>query len=44
VRARRATPAEEAELWPKLVAAYGPYARYRERTRRSIPVVLLERV
>jgi deazaflavin-dependent oxidoreductase (nitroreductase family) len=44
VRARRATPAEEAELWPKLVAAYGPYARYRERTRRPIPVVLLERV
>ncbi len=43
VRARRATPAERAELWPKLVAAYRPYARYRERTRREIPVVILER-
>jgi deazaflavin-dependent oxidoreductase (nitroreductase family) len=43
VRARRATPEEEAALWPKLIAAYGPYARYRERTRRVIPVVVLER-
>ena len=43
VRSRRATPAEEAELWPRLVAAYAPYARYRERTRREIPVVILER-
>jgi len=43
VRARRATPAEEAVLWPKLVTAYAPYARYRERTRREIPVVILER-
>jgi deazaflavin-dependent oxidoreductase (nitroreductase family) len=44
VRARRATAAEEAELWPRLVAAYGPYARYRERTRRAIPIAILERV
>ncbi len=44
VRARRATPEEEAALWPKLIAAYGPYARYRERTRREIPIVILERV
>jgi deazaflavin-dependent oxidoreductase (nitroreductase family) len=44
VRARRAAPEEEAALWPKLVAAYAPYARYRERTRRAIPVVILERV
>ena len=44
VRARRATPAEEAELWPRLLAAYPPYARYRERARREIPVVMLERV
>jgi len=43
VRARRATPAEETALWPRLVAAYAPYARYRERTRREIPVVILER-
>jgi deazaflavin-dependent oxidoreductase (nitroreductase family) len=43
VRARRAGPAEEAELWPLLVAAYGPYQRYRERAGRPIPIVLLER-
>jgi deazaflavin-dependent oxidoreductase (nitroreductase family) len=43
VRARRATPEEEAVLWPKLIEAYGPYARYRERARREIPVVILER-
>ena len=44
VRGRRATPAEEARLWPRLVAAYAPYARYREGTRREIPVVILERI
>jgi deazaflavin-dependent oxidoreductase (nitroreductase family) len=44
VRARRATPEEEAALWPKLIAAYAPYARYRERTRREIPIAVLERV
>jgi len=44
VRARRATPAEEATLWPRLVAAYAPYAQYREGTRREIPIVVLERI
>lgn len=44
VRARRATPPEEARLWPKLVGAYRPYARYRERARRPIPLVILERI
>ena len=44
VRARRAAPADEARLWPRLETAYRPYARYRERAGREIPVVLLERV
>ena len=44
VRARQATAQEEAALWPRLDAAYPPYARYRERTRRAIPVVILERI
>jgi deazaflavin-dependent oxidoreductase (nitroreductase family) len=44
VRAREASPEEEARLWPMLVASYGPYMRYRERTSRRIPVVILERV
>lgn len=43
VRARRATSDEGAVLWPRLVAAYRPYARYRDRTRRAIPIVILER-
>jgi deazaflavin-dependent oxidoreductase (nitroreductase family) len=44
VRARRATRREEVVLWPKLEAAYRPYARYRERTRREIPIAILEPV
>ena len=43
VRARRATPEEEARLWPRLLEAYAPYAGYRERARREIPLVILER-
>jgi deazaflavin-dependent oxidoreductase (nitroreductase family) len=42
VRARQATPAERAELWPRLVAAYRWYDDYQSRTRREIPVVILE--
>jgi deazaflavin-dependent oxidoreductase (nitroreductase family) len=44
VRARRAGPEEAARLWPRLEAAYAPYARYRERAGREIPVVILARV
>lgn len=43
VVARRADPAETERLWPKLVAAYSYFDRYREKTRRDIPVILLER-
>jgi deazaflavin-dependent oxidoreductase (nitroreductase family) len=42
VRARRATPEEAERLWPRLVAAYRHYDAYRERTARSIPIVVLE--
>ncbi len=42
VRARRATPEEVERIWPKLVASYGYYDAYRERTARDIPVVILE--
>jgi len=44
VRAHAAAPDEEARLWPQLVASYRPYTRYRERMKRKIPVVILERV
>jgi len=33
---------EKKELWPRVVAAYGGYERYQERTTRDIPVVILE--
>ena len=42
VRARRASPDEVEQIWPKLVAAYRPYDDYRDRTTRDIPVVFLE--
>src|SRR5919201_1678350 len=42
VPAREATAEERGRLWPK-AAAYNPaWGRYRERTSREIPLVLLE--
>jgi len=43
-RARVATPAERAELWPRVTAAYKGYAGYQERTEREIPLVICEPV
>jgi deazaflavin-dependent oxidoreductase (nitroreductase family) len=42
MRARPATPAEKAELWPRVVSAYRGYEGYRRRTARDIPVVICE--
>jgi deazaflavin-dependent oxidoreductase (nitroreductase family) len=42
VRARQASAAEKAELWPRVVAAYGGYAGYQRRTQRDIPLVLCD--
>lgn len=42
MRARTAGPAEKAELWPAIVAAYRGYASYQRRTTRDIPVVICE--
>jgi deazaflavin-dependent oxidoreductase (nitroreductase family) len=42
VRARRASPDEKAELWPRVVAAYPGYAGYQRRTKRDIPLVICE--
>lgn len=42
LRARTATVAEKAELWPQIVAAYKGYGGYQERTARDIPVVICE--
>jgi deazaflavin-dependent oxidoreductase (nitroreductase family) len=41
VRARRASPQEKEELWPR-VAAYQGYASYQRRTDRDIPLVICE--
>ena len=42
VRARSATPEEKAELWPRVAAAYKPYAGYQRRTTRDIALVICE--
>ena len=40
--ARTATGEERASLWPRITAVFDGYARYQERTKRPIPVVILE--
>jgi F420H(2)-dependent quinone reductase len=42
LRARLATPAEKPELWPICDAAYPPYAEYRTRTDRDIPIFICQ--
>ncbi len=43
VRARRATEEEAERLWPVVLERAPVYGRYRARTTRDIPLVLLER-
>lgn len=40
--ARTADEVERSRLWPEIVDAYDAYATYQSRTRREIPVVILE--
>ncbi len=42
-RARTATPEEKPELWQIMRAHWPDYDRYQRRTKRQIPVVVLER-
>jgi deazaflavin-dependent oxidoreductase (nitroreductase family) len=42
LRARRASPDEQALLWPRFVEMYRDYALYQRRTKRAIPIVMLE--
>ncbi len=42
VRARQASAEEAAELWPRLVETYRPYATYVARTDRELPVMILQ--
>jgi deazaflavin-dependent oxidoreductase (nitroreductase family) len=39
--ARRASDAEKAALWPRLLAIYPDYDDYQARTERNIPVMIL---
>ena len=41
MRARRASEAEKAARWPRLVAMYRDYDDYQARTTRDIPVMIL---
>ena len=41
MRARRASDAQKAVLWPRLVAMYRDYDDYQARTTRDIPVMIL---
>jgi F420H(2)-dependent quinone reductase len=42
VHARVAAPEERKRLWPKAVATYSGYDGYQKRTKREIPLVILE--
>lgn len=42
MRARTATAAEKAELWPRITAVNSGYAGYQRKTSRDIPVVICE--
>jgi len=42
MRARVASVEERSELWPQVISAYRPYASYRKRTTRDIPMVICE--
>ena len=42
LRARLAESAEKAALWPNCDHHYAPYAEYRKRTTRDIPIFVCE--
>jgi deazaflavin-dependent oxidoreductase (nitroreductase family) len=42
VRAREATEEERQALWARATGAYPGYEAYRRRTRRTIPIMVLE--
>lgn len=43
-RARTASPDERPRLWESMVEIWPDYNQYQQRTRREIPVVILERI
>ncbi len=43
VRARKASGQEKNDLWPRFVNLHSGYQTYQQRTKRDIPLVILER-
>ena len=43
-RARTATPEEHDLLWPRMVQIWPDYDTYQAKTKRQIPLVILERL
>jgi deazaflavin-dependent oxidoreductase (nitroreductase family) len=43
-RARTATPAEKAEMWPIMTEEWPDYDEYQTKTDRDIPIVVIEPV
>jgi deazaflavin-dependent oxidoreductase (nitroreductase family) len=43
VHARVATGKEREQLWEQMVQLYPPYREYQKKTRREIPVIVLEK-
>jgi deazaflavin-dependent oxidoreductase (nitroreductase family) len=43
-RARTATPAEKAEMWPIMTKEWPDYDEYQTKTDRDIPIVVVEPV
>ena len=43
VRARVATGKERAQIWEQMVKSYPFYGEYQKKTKREIPVVVLEK-
>jgi deazaflavin-dependent oxidoreductase (nitroreductase family) len=42
-RGRIATGQERAQLWEQMVQVYAPYRDYQKKTKREIPVIVLEK-
>lgn len=43
-RARTATEEEKARLWPIMAKIWPAYDEYQQKTKRTIPLVILERI
>jgi hypothetical protein len=43
-RTRIAKDEEREAIWNKMVKIYPPYANYQVKTKREIPVVILEKI